>query len=213
MAKRKTAKARPRQSSRTATRARARSKSTMRKPAARAARATKAPKTISPEEMMAQWQAAMTPGPGHARLEPLVGTWKATTTLTMAPGAPSESSEGTSEHRWVLGGRFVEQLYRGSAMGMPFEGLGYTGYDNASKRYIGTWMDSCGTGVMTSTGSGRPSDQLIRLDAVSGGCTGEPQHFDAILKIADRDHHSFEMWTKAPNGKRFRTMIVEYVRA
>jgi hypothetical protein len=41
----------------------------------------------------------------------------------------------------VLGGRFVEQRYAGNFMGQPFSGLGYTGYDNYRKKYIGSWMD------------------------------------------------------------------------
>jgi hypothetical protein len=40
-------------------------------------------------------------------------------------------------------------------MGMPFEGLGYTGYDNVKKQYFGTWIDSMSTGIMTSSRHGR----------------------------------------------------------
>jgi hypothetical protein len=36
--------------------------------------------------------------------------------------------------------------------------------------------------------------------------------FDTITRIKDRNRHTYEMWTKAKNGKRFRTMIAEYTR-
>ena len=172
----------------------------------------RAPNAMSGEEMMAQWHAASTPSANHARLMSMVGTWRATTTFTMAPGAPPQTHEGTSVHRLVLGGRFLEQVYKGSMMGSPFEGIGYTGYDNVQKRYVGTWMDTMGTGVMSSNGVGRPTD--TRIDCVCEAIepSGKKRVFESIIRIQDHEHHSYEMWTKDENGKKFRTMIVEYER-
>jgi hypothetical protein len=181
------------------------------KPKAKAA-AKRPPKGPSQEEMMALWQKAMTPSASHARLMPMVGTWKATTTVVMEPGAPPEVTNGTSVHRSVLGGRFLEQVYKGTMMGMPFEGIGFTGYDNVQQRYVGTWMDSAGTGVMTSAGVGKPTDE--RIDAVAEGVdpTGNKILFDTIFRIQNHEHHSFEMWTKGPDGKKYRVMLIEYER-
>jgi len=181
------------------------------KPKARAA-ASRALKAPSQEEMMAQWQAAMTPAASHARLTPMVGTWKAKTAFTMAPGAPPEVHDGTSVHRFVLGGRYLEQVYKGTSMGMPFEGIGFTGYDNVKQRYVGTWMDTMGTGLMQSAGVGRPTDE--RIDAVAEAIdpSGKKLVFDTIIRIQNHEHHSFEMWTKDPNGKKYRVMLIEYER-
>ena len=172
----------------------------------------KAAKAPNPEALMAAWQKVMTPADSHRRLEPLVGTFQARTTITMQLGADPHVSEGKSEHRWILGGRFVEQHYRSSMMGMPFEGVGFTGYDNAAKRYVGSWMDTAGTGIMNSCGTGKPSDKEIKTIADSYDPSGKRIWFDCKIRIQDRDHHSFEMWTKAPSGKRYRTMLVEYTR-
>jgi hypothetical protein len=174
---------------------------------------TKKRREPTEEEMMAAWQAASTPGEGHRRLDPIVGTFKTRTSFTMAPGAPPQVSEGTSEHAWALGGRYVEQRYSGQAMGMPFEGLGYTGYDNAQKKYVGTWMDTFGTGFMHSFGTGRPSKDAMTFEAESIDCMGQRVQWECKLKIKDRNEHTYELWTKAPNGKRYRAMIVEYTRA
>ena len=182
------------------------------RPALKAKAAPKA-KAMSEAEMMAQWQAAMTPSAGHARFMPMVGTWRAKTTFTMAPGGPEEVSGGTSIHRMVLGGRYLEQIYKGTAMGMPFEGIGYTGYDNVQQRYIGLWMDTFSTGVLTSLGVGQPTDE--RIDAVAHGIepSGEKKEFETIVRVRNHGSHSYEMWTKDPNGKKYRMMIIEYERA
>jgi hypothetical protein len=163
--------------------------------------------------MMALWQKAATPAEGHRRLEPIVGTFRTKSTFTMEYGAPPQVSEATSEHRWVLGGRYVEQRYKGTSMGMPFEGIGYTGYDNVQKKYVGTWMDSFGTSIMSSIGVGRPKDNEIRSECEALDPSGKLIRFEAILRVQDRTRHSYEMWTKAPNGKRYRVMLLEYTRA
>jgi hypothetical protein len=177
------------------------------------AAAKRKPAAMSEEAMMAMWQAAATPSAGHARLMPMVGTWRATTTFTMAPGGPPQVSGGTSVHRLVLGGRYLEQVYKGTAMAMPFEGIGYTGYDNVQKRYVGTWMDSFGTGLMNSVGVGRPADDRIDFVCEAIEPSGKKKVFDAIIRIRDHSRHSYEMWTKGPSGKSYRTMLVEYERA
>lgn len=182
------------------------------KAAKKGTRKPKGAAPIDPEAMMAAWQKSMTPSDGHRRLDVLVGSWRAKTTFTMAPGAPPDLSEGTSENRWVLGGRYLEQHYTGSSIGMPFEGIGYTAYDNTRKNYLGVWMDSFGTGLMNSVGIGKPRNDLMKSVAEAIEPSGKAIRFDCVLRVKDRDHHSYEMWTKAPNGKRYCSMRVEYTR-
>jgi len=181
--------------------------------AKKAAKPARRPKAPDPEKMMAAWQAAMTPADGHRRLEPIVGTFDARTTFWMSPGAPPDASDGTSEHRWVLGGRYVEQAYRGTAMGMPFEGIGYTGYDNVQRKYVGSWMDNMGTGIMNSVGKGKATDDKMTFTGrMHDPLNRKEVELDMVLKVRDRDHHTFEMFGRSPDGKRFRSMLIEYTR-
>ena len=61
--------------------------------------------------------------------------------------------------------------------------------------------------------TGRPTDRKMTFATEAIEPSGRKIHFDCIVTVKDRDHHAYEMWTKAPNGKRFRNMLVEYVRA
>jgi hypothetical protein len=160
--------------------------------------------------MMQMWQKAMTPGEWHAALEPMVGSFHARTTFVRAKGDPPSVSDGTSENRLVLGGRYLEQVYRGTSKGMPFEGIGYTGYENVRKRYIGVWMDTFGTSLMYSVGIGKPTPRAIELGAMAQDPSGKAVTLLCKITIQDRDHHTYEMWTKGP--PRFRSMLVEYTR-
>lgn len=114
-----------------------------------------APPPMTPEQqaMMATWQKAMTPGAQHQMLMSRAGTWNVATSFRMAPEDPWEKSTGTAERVAILGGRVLTEKVQGSMMGGPFEGMGWSGYDNVSGQYWGTWADSMGTGVMTMVGT------------------------------------------------------------
>jgi hypothetical protein len=176
----------------------------------------KKPEMAMPAEQKAQmdaWMKYMTPGEGHKLLDGMVGTFDAKVTMWTAPGAPASSSTGTSINAWVLGGRAVEQKFEGSFMGMPFTGVGYTGYDNAKKMYWGTWIDSMGTGVMTSSGNTADGGKSWKFAAVATDpMSGKDMTSEMRVMVADRDHHTMEMYGPGPDGKNYKMMEIVYTR-
>ena len=42
-------------------------------------------------------------------------------------------STGSSEVKWIMGGRYLEQTATGTSMGQEFHGMGLMGYDNMKK--------------------------------------------------------------------------------
>lgn len=173
-----------------------------------------AEKPMSAEEKAAMeaWEKFATPAEGHAKLAGMVGTWDAEVTSFWAPGEPAKS-KGTSENRLVLGGRWVESRFRAEMMGQPFEGLGYTGYDNYKKKYVGTWMDTMSTAVMLTEGnydaSGKKMTSTSTMDDVM---TGKPTTVRMVSTIQDDDHHLFEMFGPDPSGKEVKQMEIRYTR-
>ena len=173
------------------------------------------PKPMSPEEqaMMAAWQKYMTPSEGHKQLDGMIGTWDATVTSTMAPGAPPMVSKGTETNTWVLGGRYVEQKFTGSFMGQPFHGIGYAGYDNAKKEFFGTWIDSMSTGLMTQTGTASADGMTWTFKSTgTDPMTGKDMPGETKLFITDKNHHKMEMYMPGPDGKMFKSMEIAYTR-
>ncbi len=153
------------------------------------------------------------PGEMHKKLDPLVGTFDTKVTMWMAPGAPAQTSSGTSKNAWVLGGRYLSQTFDGKFMDMPFSGQGYTGYDNIRKQYFGIWMDNMGTGVMVSEGSMDSANSWSFSSKMPDPMSGAMMDVKEKVVIKDNDHHSMEMWIPAPDGKPFKTMEIEYSRA
>jgi hypothetical protein len=170
-------------------------------------------KKPSPEDaaMMEAMMKAGTPGDAHKALEPFVGTWSTKVTSWMKPGADPMVMEGTAESRWVMGGRYIEERFKGDFMGMPFEGLGFTGYDNVKKQYWSTWMDNMSTGIMSSTGA-RDGKVWTYNGTMADPMTGKDSALSMKLNVADADKHTMEMWAPAPDGKNYKMMEIVYAR-
>ena len=171
---------------------------------------------MSAEEkaMMEAWMKAATPGEAHKKLEPFVGSWDVTVKSWMSPGAPPMESTGSAESRWILGGRYIEERFQGNFMGQPFNGIGYTGYDNTKKHYVSTWMDNMSTSVMYSAGNADSSGKLMAFAANMADPTaaGKNVRVDMKISVADNDHHMMEMWGPAPDGTVYKSMEIRYTR-
>ena len=164
-------------------------------------------------KMMELWTKLATPGAGHKLLEPIVGSFDVKIVMWEYPGAPAQESTGASEHAWVLGGRYVRQTFRGSMMGMPFDGIGYTGYDNYKKQYISVWMDTMGTSMLIASGTADPTGKILTSTAEwDDAMTGKKSTVREVVRIIDNDTHTMEMYMPGPDGKEYRNMEITYTR-
>lgn len=168
---------------------------------------------MTPEQEMAAWLEMAAPVAEHAALAPLVGTFDAEARFMMDPTASEPMvSKARSVNTWVLGKRFVQQHYTSpDMMGMPFEGMGYTGYDRVSKQYVSTWMDTWFTGVMMQTGqmTGRNEMRLEGEMATPMGTMEKNRH---VLKIMDDNRHELEFF-KHMEGEWVPVGVIRYTRA
>ncbi|MFI5143593.1 MAG: DUF1579 domain-containing protein [Thermoanaerobaculales bacterium] len=174
-----------------------------------------AAKKMTPEQqaMMEAWMKAATPGENHKLLEPMVGTFNAKVTMWGMPGQPPDVSSGTSENSWVLGGRFVQQVFDGQEMGQPFHGIGYTGYDNYKKKYTGTWMDSMGTMTLLMTGTADADGKVFKFEGTMDDVvSGKASTIRTVTRVIDRNQHVFEMYGPDPSGKESKVLEIVYTR-
>ncbi len=171
---------------------------------------------MTPEQKaaMEKMRVAATPGEQHKLLAALAGKWNVEVKMWQAPGLAPDVSHGVSTAKMILGGRYLEESFKSAFMNQPFEGIGYTGYDNVQKKFIGTWMDNMSTGIMTSAGdldaAGKVMTCLVTYaDPQSGKVTTSRD----VLRIVDKDKHVMEMYNKGPDGKEFLMMEITYTRA
>lgn len=162
----------------------------------------------APPDMKAMEEAMMkaaTPGPHHKVLGKTVGDWTYTNKFWMGPGEPM-TSDGTMHAEWLLDGRYVQSVYKGSMGGMPFEGRGVDGYDNVTNKYVGSWIDNMGTGVMTSTGTCDAAGNVCTyMSESSDPMTGAKSTSKMVLTLGEGTF-KMEMFMKDPSGAEMKSM-------
>jgi hypothetical protein len=166
---------------------------------------------IDHEAEMKMWETAATPGPQHERFKSLVGTWKAE--VKHFHGPEPEVTNGTSTYVLLMGGRFIQEDFKGEMMGKPFEGRGITGYDNNTKKYQGVWIDTMGTAITLMEGQ---HDEATKTTTMSGEMStpmGAPIKMRGTEKQVDPNTRLFEMYMTGPDGTEMKTMEITYTRA
>lgn len=167
------------------------------------------------QAMMEAWQKAATPGAQHQQLiEQFAGQWDATITMWMDPAAAPMIETGTSTNTAVLGDRHLRMDYSGQFMGQPFDGVGYSGYNNVTGKYFSSWMDNTSTGLHVTHGDYDDASQTYTYrsempDMMNPGSTVPVRE---VVKVVDADHHVIE-WFETRDGEERKTMQIEFTRA
>lgn len=162
---------------------------------------------------MEAWMKAATPGPFHEFFANKAGTWNIAGKMWMAPGAPPEESQSTAEAKMILGGRYLYETMEGENMGMPFKGLGLTGYDNTTGFVTSVWYDNMGTTTTVLTGSyANPGDPLVLYGKMLDPVTGQDMAVRTVTTFISHDESLFEYFATAPGADEVKVMELRYTR-
>ena len=179
-------------------------------------------KQPSEAEMMAMMTELAKPGENHKLLANGAGTWTYTVKFWMNPdpsAAPSEST-GVAVTKEVMGGRFFTSEHTGKMqmpgpdgkmMDMEFKGFSMEGYDNAKKKFVSSWIDNMGTGIMNSEGTYDAATRTFTYHAEYEPMPGMKTKIREVIKLTDKDHHTFEFYENR-GGTEVRTMEINYTR-
>ncbi len=150
------------------------------------------------------------PGEMHIWLARGVGTWDAVVKMTM-PGEPSSESVGTMKIEMVLGGRYQQGHFKGDMMGRPFEGIATTGYNNITKMFEGSWMDSMSTAIMTTKGS-KEGDKLVLKGEMMDPVKNKPIKERQVFSYPAPDKMLAEFYHEI-DGKDVQVMTINYTKS
>jgi len=166
------------------------------------------------EKMMEAWMKANAPGEPHEFLKKFVGDWKVVSRYRPDPGAPWAETSGTSEIKMIMGDRFLLERVKGQMEGMPWEGMGVTGYDNAKKKYTSTWIDSMTTGIMIGYGDkDEHGPQIVFHGTYDDPISGQKDKPNkTILKFITEKKYVTEMYEKDEKGDWYKNLEVTYTR-
>lgn len=163
-------------------------------------------------EMIKKYEEAAAPGKFHDYLKPLAGNWQVSVEFTGPGGVMTSQGQATSE--WVLGERFIKQEFSGEMMGREFKGIGYTGYDNSTKQYQATWMDSMSTAIFYMEGAADEEGRVITLHGQGvDPLSGEMKTYKHVWRLESDEQNVMEMYEPGPEGQMTKTATLTYKRA
>lgn len=172
----------------------------------------KSGKQMDPQAMMETYKKLAMPGEPHKQLASLAGSWTTKTKSWMEPGKPPMESTGACEYQVLLEGRYVQQQCTGEMMGQPFTGIGTHGYDNVSKKYVTTWIDSMGTGIFFMDGTASPDGKTVTLQGSHADPFEGTMKHHAVWKFVDANTQIFEMYGEHGHGEEMKMMEITYSR-
>jgi len=164
------------------------------------------------EDTLARSSAASQPGPEHRWLEPLIGSWKIEMTW-YSPGAPTLRTSGTSENRWILGGRFVLAEAAAGEGPTAIEDKTLYGYDRWERKFFSLGLRTVGAGLTQDWGF---YDPVSRSFALSGKdrdqATGRLGVHRQLIKVLGPDRYSIEVFADVPQRRPLKVLEIGFTR-
>ena len=152
------------------------------------------------------------PGEAHESFKQMVGKWDTESKNYMVDMENPSVTQGTATFRLLMGGRYLQQDLRGEYEGQKFEGMGISGFDNATKKYVGICIDNYGTGIMHSEGEFDPETDTMTEIAETSSPLGK-MRMKMVAKHINDDKFTFSMYLLGPDDEEQKHMVITYTRA
>jgi len=172
-------------------------------------------------QMMATMMEMAKLGENHKMLEGTVGSWSYKVKWWMHPEAPPIESNGSCSTKSVMHGRYFISEHT-SKMSMPgadgkmmdadFQGIGTEGYDNAKQKFVASWIDNMGTGIMMMEGTYDPAAKTMTYVGEEQPMPGMKIKIRQVIKYTDKDHRMIEFY-EVHDGGEVKTMEIAYTRS
>ena len=129
-----------------------------------------------------------------------VGTWDCKVKLWMDPAADPQEGTGTEVNQ-MLGGMWLVSEFKGELFDSPFQGSGQFGYNAATKKYVGTWVDSMSPNAMTMEATWDAAKKTLTQLGTQKDPMGNDTKSKSTVVYTDHDNHVMTMYSLAPDSK------------
>ena len=121
----------------------------------------------------------------HEFLKQFAGEWETNSESVMAEGQPAMKCQGKIQAK-MLGGFWVVLELESDMMGMKINALQTIGYDDTSKKYVGTWVDSMMNHLWKYEGTVDATGKILTLESEG------PNFLEAGKTAKYRDVYEFK---------------------
>lgn len=132
------------------------------------------------------------------KIEFLTGKFMGTVKSFMDPSAAPTESKASIDSKWILDGRYVSWAFKGDFMGMKMEGMLTLTFDPSQKKFVGSWVDNMGNGILIMKGNFEGTKLILTSDEMEMEGMGKVTmratywptdkgfHFDLDMKGGDQ---------------------------
>jgi len=164
-----------------------------------------------PEEMDGMEMGA--PGEHHKALDAMVGHFKGSVRITMAPDMEPMELPGEVTREWILGGRFIKEDITSDSEFGRFEGIGIVGYNDFDGVYQSAWLENMSTAITTSTGYYEAAKKTFHFsETIRDPMSGKLIISQTSLDLSDPDRQVIRSTVPGPDGARFESFYGVFER-
>jgi len=142
------------------------------------------------------------PGPQHAMLQRLAGTWDAVLIVKDEKGMELRT-RGTLTTVKQVGFHTIDS-FEGEFLGRMLSGHGMSGYCAARRQYFRYWTDSMTASPMTLHGEYDAAKRELRMQGECLGRSGQLEKCRTVTRFKDDDHMEWELLGAGPDGDEHR---------
>lgn len=153
--------------------------------------------------MMEAWMDFAKPGAEHAWMATHAGTWVCDSVKQwMDPSQPPTTAKATDVVTMGMNGLYQMSDFSSSMMGQPMMGHGLMGYDKMKKKFVLSWIDNMGSGIVRMEGSYDDATKTLNLSGKQSD-PGRKMETDIRqeLKFHDDNSYTLAMYGTGHDGK------------
>ncbi len=137
-----------------------------------------------------------------------VGVWEAETEVHPAPGMPAIRHKATSTNRRIGGGRWLIVDYKADS---GFEGHGIYGWDPATGKYTGVWVDSMQSSIARSEGTWDPATRTMTF-VTETAHQGRTVRYREVTQTLEDGTQVYRNLVPMPDSGEFEMIRTTYSR-
>ncbi len=162
--------------------------------------------------MMKAWMDFMTPGEMHNWMAQSDGVWSGQVNTYMDPANPTVST-ATVTNKMIFNGLYQIGDYTGVMMGQPFMGHSILAYDNAKQKFVNTWIDNMGSGVIVMYGDYDKASKTLHLKGTqTDPMTKKDASIRQEVKFIDSNTQTITMYGPGMDGNETKMMDISLKR-
>ncbi|HRF16750.1 MAG TPA: DUF1579 domain-containing protein [Chitinophagaceae bacterium] len=169
---------------------------------------TAPPDSAAQAEMMKAWQDFATPGPEHSWMNGHAGTWVCDSVAQwMDPAQPPTYSKATDVVTVAMNGLYQMSDFSSNMMGMEMKGHGIMGFDKMKKKFVLSWIDNLGSGIVRMEGTYDESSKTLTMTGKQSD-PGMKKETDMrqVMKFHEDDSYTMTMYGTGHDGKEAKFM-------